>query len=121
VSTIVSPYPPADAAGVAAPAEASWWRLRLEPNADGHTVVVRTNAKDGDLSTATWCSWEIFDGHSAHVDAGLDRPTLVRLTYLPGGRHFVDVLHIGPPTPAEWVRLTDAGVFVHPDDRDGVV
>jgi hypothetical protein len=100
------------------PMEACWWRFRLQPNEDGHTIVERTNATDGDLETATWMSWEIFDGAETVIDTGFDKPTFVRVTYQPSGRHYADVLYVGPPSPAEWEQLTRAGDFVHPDDRE---
>jgi hypothetical protein len=119
VSKIVSPYPMYEGEVIPA-ADAAWWRLRITPNADGVIVMQRGNAQCDDMSTATWVSWEFFDDYDVVLDTGFDKPTKVRLHYYPSSSFaFVDVLHDGAPTPSpHWQRLTDAGDFKHPDDRE---
>lgn len=114
MSKIVSPYP-AFTGDAEPPAHASWWRFRLVRNSDGNVMLMETDGTG--LAEATWCSWEFFDGHDTIIDAGFDRPTWVRVTYLDVGGH-VDVLHDGPPTPSpRWRQLTKQGDPTHPDDR----
>lgn len=113
MSKIVSPLPPLlDEDGqFVPPPNASWWRLRLEPNEHGHDYVLETDAEQ------TWCSIEFFDGESTIIDTGFDRTVKVRIDYPGGWRGQLDVLHEGPPTPSpRWRPLTNPGVTTHPED-----
>jgi hypothetical protein len=115
VSKIISPYP-AYEGEVKLAANASWWRFRLIPNGDGNIMILQTDARGKDMTTATWCSWEFFDGENAVIDTGFDRPTKVRMTQR-GVGGYIDVLHKGPPSPSpRWKQLTSPGNWIHPDD-----
>lgn len=116
MSKIVSPYPPLlDQDGqITPPAGASWWRFRLQENEDHNIMMVETDARDG--VTATWVSWEFFDGENAVIDTGFDRPTKARVN---GDRRYIDVLYEGRPTPSpHWWQITVPGDWMHPDDRE---
>lgn len=119
MSKIVSPYPPlldSDESHTPAPG-ASWWRLRPPQNEDGNILLMETNAGGEDMTSATWCSWEFFDGHRAVIDTGFDRPTKVRIEH-DFAVTYIDVLYDGPPTPSPlWRQMTPPGDYVHPDDR----
>lgn len=100
--------------------DASWWRFQLVPNAEGNVGITRTNADDETGAGATWSSFEFFDGYDTVIDTGLDRPTAkVRVTGR-GTLRYIDVLHVGPPTPSpDWQVLTSPGDHRHPDDAFG--
>jgi hypothetical protein len=116
VSKIVSPYPvkmPGN--DYKPPTGAAWWRFRLQPNADGNLLWMETDGPASGMTTATWCSWEFFDGHDIIIDTGLDRITPVKITHR-GAIGYIDVLHVGPPTPSpDWERLPFPAVFPHPE------
>lgn len=115
MSKIVSPYPPLlPNDDYTPPIDAQWWRFRLQPNDDGYTMVIETDARDGDMDSATWAAWEFFDGENTIIDAGLDRPLPVVITYRDSGG-WIDVLHVGPPTPSpRWEKLAIPGWWPHP-------
>jgi hypothetical protein len=123
VSKVVSPYPvllnDPDRDHKPDPM-ACWWRLRLVPNEHGHLMYVETDAKDGDMTTATWCSWEFYDGESTILDAGMDSIKVdgVRIVWRHHDIEFIDILCAGQPTPSpRWRQLTLPGDFEHPEDR----
>jgi hypothetical protein len=115
MSKIVTPYPPplAEELISAKPGHA-WWRLPLRPNADGHVAVMVTN---GDLDTATWSEYEIFDGEDTIIDAGFDKPIgALRVSYHTERGDYIDILSETVPSPSpSWRQLTPPG-FPHPDD-----
>jgi len=117
MSKIVSPYPvhmPGE--DYTPPTGASWWRFRLRPNDDGNLMLMETDARDvSQMANATWASWEFFDGESTIIDTGLDRVLPVVLTYR-GAGGYIDVLHVGPPTPSpHWEQLPILAVWPHPE------
>lgn len=119
MSKIVTPYPPLlNNERVSAKPGYAWWRLPLRPNIDGHLAVVRHNAKNDDLDTATWAEYEIFDGEDTIIDAGFDKPVgAVRVSYHISRGDYVDILSEKVPSPSpQWRQLAPHG-FPHPDDR----
>ena len=107
MSTIVAPFPLLSHDDTP-PTGGFWWRLKLLPNADGAYLMKRTNG--GDMSTATWCSLEFYDGYHAYIDCGLDRPTRVQLYYtappVVPTEMYLDVYAPAAPTPCpRWERL----------------
>lgn len=152
MSKIVSPYPPPPRPTTEnpPPAGASWWRLELTETDDGDNIMtVETDGTQPPYSQdatriswesqdATWISWEFFDGQTAILDAGFDKPTVFEAWFRrrammvqygnprrrPGEMPieygmFLDLLTVGPPTPSKaWQALTEPGDWTHPDDRD---
>jgi hypothetical protein len=115
LSTIVSPYPPVHREHPWEPPEgAMWWRFYLVCDGEGRCMITKTDAIDGDIDTATWISWEFFDGESIILDTGFDRPipaVYMEIDY-PSG--FVDILHVGPPTPSPFWRPMHHSAWPHP-------
>lgn len=120
MSTIVSPYPVLlNDINRPAPKEAQWWRFRLIPNEENNLALFRTDANDeSDWSTATWFSWEFFDGESTILDAGMDAPNVFRavMTSRPlCVETLLDLLCVGRPTPSpHWEALTEPGDHFYP-------
>lgn len=114
MSKIVSPYPPHIRQDYSPPPGAAWWRFRLRPNADGRTMLMETDARG---SVITWCSWEFFDGENVIIDTGFDHPVPVVVDYTRGG--FIDVLHVGPPTPSPFWEQLPTAAWPHPEDDLG--
>lgn len=117
MSKIVSPYPvPMPGENYQPPVGAAWWRFQLRPNADDNVMFMETDAKSANgMADATWASWEFFDGENAIIDTGLDRILPVVITYR-GVRGWIDVLHVGPPTPSpDWQILPIPATWPHPE------
>ncbi len=125
MSTLVSSYPPLlndPDYTPDIPTNAQWWRLRLQPNADGHYYVRRIDTRDDDWENAQWVSWEFFDGETTYLDAGLDKPNVYGVhigedrPYPSVLKVWMDLLCVGPPTPCpRWEALTKPGEHVHPE------
>ena len=115
MSTIVSPWPPR--IDETPPPEGQvWWRLRLYPNEDGYTTLMRFGPPGFD-DNWSWMTIEFFDGCDAIIDAGLDRPTRTHIKTLWGDdRTFLYVLGTTAPTPCS--RWEVATQYRWPDGMD---
>lgn len=110
MSKIVSPYPPIfDIDLIVTEPGTGWWELRLYPNENGDCYTTKTDAKDNDITTATWYEFEFFDGYNTIIDTGFDKPTRA---YIDSGRRnpdqtWIAVLSVDPPTPAPGWKKVD--------------
>lgn len=123
MSKIVSPYPILVHDKLWLPTPGSkWWRLYLRTNSDGYYLMTRTDCKDGDMASASWVSWEFFDGEDTIIDLGFDRPVVPQIFHARDRfGPYLDVLHTEPPTPCrDWMevhfttRIEDEPVWPHP-------
>lgn len=131
MSKVVSPYPVKTLSRDWEPPYGScWWRFPLVANEDGIQYTTRVEAPCGEslddtFSNAAMVSWEFYDGFNNIIDVGFDRITRARIgsvenspSYIPvGPQYFLDILHVGPPTPTpRWRQLTDVDDYRHPHD-----
>lgn len=122
MSKIVSPFPPLlPGEDYRPPAGARWWRFRMRNNAEGNKLIMRNdgemNLDTGEVTRQpTWCEYEFFDDCDTVIDTGLDGVLPVVITHREFGPGWIDVLHVGAPTPSpHWEAQPFPGYWPHPE------